>query len=137
MFSQGSKIAVLESKLSMYEELSREMLSKLESAVEKISEGNQRIATILTKHDERIEQSAKTDDLLIKMIEEVKEENKDDHAKVIKRLESVETKVDEVTKFRWILGGAIIIITFIFSQSPVVVDILTPDPEPVRIESTK
>ena len=38
-----------------------EMLSKLESAVEKISEGNNRIAQILTKHDERIEQSMKTD----------------------------------------------------------------------------
>jgi hypothetical protein len=57
MFSQDSKVAVLESKLNIYEDLSREMLSKLESAVEKISEGNNRIAQILTKHDERIEQS--------------------------------------------------------------------------------
>ena len=39
MLSNNSKVAVLESKLDMYEELSREMLSKLESAVEKISEG--------------------------------------------------------------------------------------------------
>lgn len=137
MFSQGSKIAVLESKLSMYEELSREMLSKLESAVEKISEGNQRIATILTKHDERIEQSAKTDDLLIKMIEEVKEENKEDHDKVIKRLEAVEGKVDDVSKFRWLFAGALVIVSFIFSQSSIVVDILTPNLEPARIESTK
>ena len=66
MFSQGSKVAVLESKLDMYEDLSREMLSKLENAVDKISEGNNRIAQILTKHDERIEQSMKTDDLIIK-----------------------------------------------------------------------
>ena len=54
MFSDP-KVAVLESKLDMYEDLSREMLAKLESAVEKISEGNNRIAQILTKHDERIE----------------------------------------------------------------------------------
>ena len=73
MLSQGSKIAVLESKLTMYEELSKEMLSKLESAVDKISEGNNRIAQILTKHDERIEQSMKTDDLIIKMIDELKD----------------------------------------------------------------
>ena len=39
MFSQGSKIEILESKLDMYEDLSREMLSKLENAVDKISEG--------------------------------------------------------------------------------------------------
>jgi hypothetical protein len=75
MFAQGSKVAVLESKLDMYEDLSREMLSKLESAVEKISEGNNRIAQILTKHDERIEQSMKTDTLIIKMIDELKAES--------------------------------------------------------------
>ena len=57
MFSQESKLAVLESKLGIYEDLSREMLAKLEAAVDKISEGNSRIATILAKHDERIEQS--------------------------------------------------------------------------------
>ena len=62
--SQDSKVAVLESKLNIYEDLSREMLAKLEAAVEKISEGNNRIAQILTKHDERIEQSMKTDSLI-------------------------------------------------------------------------
>ena len=60
MLGPDPKVAVLESKLDIYEDLSREMLSKLEAAVEKISEGNNRIAQILTKHDERIEQSMKT-----------------------------------------------------------------------------
>lgn len=72
VFSQDSKVAVLESKLNIYEDLSREMLTKLEAAVEKISEGNNRIAQILTKHDERIAQSMKTDTLIIKMIDELK-----------------------------------------------------------------
>jgi len=137
MFSQESKLAVLESKLGIYEELSREMLSKLEAAVDKISEGNARIATILAKHDERIEQSIKTDELIIRIIDEVKKENQDDHAKVIKRIEELESKLEEFVKFRWILAGAVIIITFAFSQSPLVVDILTPNAQPARIESTK
>ena len=51
MFSD-SKVAQLETKLDIYEELSREMLAKLETAVDKISEGNARIATILAKHDD-------------------------------------------------------------------------------------
>ena len=84
MFSQESKLAVLESKLGIYEDLSREMLSKLESAVDKISEGNSRIATILAKHDERIEQSMKNDALLVKMIDEMKEDNDKEH-KVIEK----------------------------------------------------
>jgi hypothetical protein len=101
MFSQESKLAVLESKLNIYEELSREMLSKLESAVDKISEGNISIANILTKHDERIEQSIKTDDLIIKMIEDVKESNSKEHRAVIKRLEIVENNITELSKFKW------------------------------------
>jgi hypothetical protein len=137
MFSQESKIAVLESKLNIYEDLSREMLSKLEAAVDKISEGNSRIATILAKHDERIEQNIKTDDLIIKMIEDVKEENKIDHKNVIKRLESLETKVEESVRFRWVLVGMFAVISFSFSQSHIVVDMLTPDVEPARMESTK
>ena len=138
MFSQeSSKLAVLESKLSMYEELSREMLSKLESAVEKISEGNSRIATILTKHDERIEQSMKTDELIIKMIEDVKEENKQDYSRVMTRLEKLESKVEDFVKFRWLLVGGAIFLSFIFSQSTVVVDMLTPDSQPARVERTK
>lgn len=117
MFSQESKIAVLESKLNIYEDLSREMLAKLESAVEKISEGNQRIANILTKHDERIEQAIKTDDLIVKMIEEVKEQNTKEHAAVIKRLEEVEKTTQELSKFKWqtaaLAGAAVIIIGFV------------------------
>ena len=114
MFSQESKLAVLESKLNIYEELSREMLSKLEAAVEKISEGNNRIAMILTKHDERIEQSIKTDELIIKMIEDVKEANSREHTAVIKRLETVEKNVNELSKFKWqaaaITGSIVLII---------------------------
>jgi len=137
MFQQNPKLAVLESKLNIYEDLSREMLSKLESAVEKISEGNSRIATILTKHDERIEQSIKTDELIIKMVEDIKQENKEDHVKVVTRLEKLETKVEDLAKFRWIIAGAAIILSFAFSQSHMVVDILTPDQAPVRVETTK
>ena len=117
MFSQESKLAVLESKLNIYEELSREMLSKLEAAVEKISEGNNRIAMILTKHDERIEQSIKTDELIIKMIEDVKESNSKEHSSVVKRLETVENNVAELSKFKWqaaaLSGAAVLIIGFI------------------------
>lgn len=138
MFQQeSSKLAVLESKLSIYEELSREMLSKLEAAVEKISEGNSRIATILTKHDERIEQSIKTDELIIKMIEDIKEDNKKECAKFSTRIEKIENKLEDFAKFRWILAGGAILLSFIFSQSSTVVDILTPDSQPVRIERSK
>ena len=108
-----AKLDVLESKLNIYESLSREMLDKLENAVDKISEGNSRIATILAKHDERIEQSLKTDELMIKMIEDVKHSNSEEHKAVIKRLEKLESNVTELSKFKWqaaaLVGAAILL----------------------------
>jgi len=109
-----AKLDVLESKLNIYESLSREMLDKLETAVDKISDANQHIANILTKHDERIEQSIKTDELIIKMIEDVKGQNSKEHATVIKRLETVEANVADLSKFKWqaaaLVGAAVLIV---------------------------
>ena len=105
MFSQVSKLAVLESKLSMYEDLSREMLAKLESAVDKISESNNRIATILTKHDERIDQNYKNDQIIIKMIEDLKVENKEKSKELNDRMDTLEKEVDDVSKIKWMTAG--------------------------------
>ena len=137
MFSQVSKLAVLESKINIYEELSREMLLKLESAVDKISEGNSRIATILTKHDERIEQSIKSDTLIIKMIEDMKRENKEDHTIVIKRIETLEKVVEDLKKFRWQFGAILAAILVAINLVPVVRSTLTITSDSATIERTK
>lgn len=114
MFSQA-KVAVLESKLDIYEDLSREMLAKLESAVDKISEGNSRIATILAKHDQQIEQNAKSDALLIKMIDEIKERDEKEHQQMFERFEKLETKLQELSKFRWQVGGVFAVAVIVIS----------------------
>ena len=112
-FKNIAKLDVLESKLNIYESLSREMLDKLENAVDKISESNQRIANILTKHDERIDQSIKTDELLVKMIEDVKTANSREHKIVTDRIRSIEDNVAELSKFKWqaaaLVGAAVIL----------------------------
>jgi hypothetical protein len=130
MFNQGSKLAVLESKLNIYEDLSREMLSKLEAAVDKISEGNTKIATILTKHDERIDQSIKSDTLIIKMIGDMKEENKSDHRAVRERIDKLETKVEDVLKTKWMtVGIATVIALFVTVLTPIISGFVTPQIE--------
>lgn len=138
MFSQESKLAVLESKLGIYEDLSREMLSKLEAAVDKISEGNSRIATILAKHDERIEQSMKNDALLVKMIDEMKEDNDKEHKVISDRFNKIDEKIESLVKFRWQVGGvlavAVVAITVINAFLP---KFLTSQPQQVIIERTK
>lgn len=138
MFSQGSKVAVLESKLDIYEDLSREMLTKLEAAVEKISEGNNRIAQILTKHDERIEQSMKTDTLIIKMIEEVKSESDKDHKEMYERINKIEEELGSITKFRWQAGALVAALVLVIGAGSQIAPIfLTSKAAPTTIERTK
>ena len=135
MFTDNSKVAVLESKVDLYEELSKEMLAKLEAAVEKISEGNARIATILAKHDERIEQSIKSDELIIKMIDELKETGEKNNKVIHDRIDRLQVDIKAFSKFRWQVGGVLVVAAIIIGAgSRIVPMFLTPQPQQVIIE---
>ena len=135
MLGSDPKVAVLESKLDIYEDLSREMLSKLEAAVEKISEGNNRIAQILTKHDERIEQSIKSDELIIKMIDEIKATDDKNNKIIHERIDKIQVEIKAFSKFRWQVGGVLIVAALIIGAgSRIVPMFLTPEPQQVIIE---
>ena len=99
------KLAVLESKLDIYEDLSKEMLDKLERAVATISENSNRVAVILERHENRLNESDKNDQLIIKMLEDVKTANTKEHVAVINRLETLENRVNDLATFRWIATG--------------------------------
>ena len=137
MFNQNvpadTKIAVLEERLSSYEV----MMKKIDEAIQIMGKTSQNISKMLAVHEERIEQCNKSDDYLSRVIEELRLENKDQHESVSSRIEKVETKIEELIKFRWIIAGAVIIISFAFSQSHFVVDVLTPDSQEVRMEKAK
>ena len=136
MFAKDDpKVAVLESKLDIYEELSREMLSKLESAVEKISEGNNRIAQILTKHDERIEQSFKSDKLIIKMIDEIKATEEKNHKIIHERIDRLQVEIKAFSKFRWQVGGVLVVAALLIGAGSRIAPIfLTPNQPAAIIE---
>ena len=137
MFSD-SKVAQLETKLDIYEELSREMLTKLETAVDKISEGNARIAQILAKHDERIEQSIKSDELIIKMIDEMKV-NSDKNTQIIHgRIDKIQEDIKSFSKFRWQIGGVLVVGALLIGAGSRLAPIfLTPEPQQVIIQGQK
>ena len=137
MFSD-SKVAALETKLDIYEELSREMLAKLESAVDKISEGNARIAQILAKHDERIEQSIKSDDLIIKMIDEMKITSEKNTQIIHGRIDKIQEDIKAFSKFRWQVGGVLIVGALVIGAGSRIAPLfLTPSPQQVIIPSGK
>ena len=134
-FGFGKNIAVLESKFDMYENLSKEMLDKLERAVTSISENSNKISVILERHENKLEESEKTDALLLKMLDEVKEENKRDHKEVKDRILKVEEKIQEFSKFRWQVGGVIIVASLLIgaTTSGIASNLLTSVASPDRI----
>ena len=88
------KLRVLESKLDIYEDLSKEMLDKLERAVSSIQETNNRVAVILERHENRLDEGERANDSILRLIEKVEEDVK-----------SLEAKVDSLSRFRWLALG--------------------------------
>jgi len=96
-----TKIAVLEERLSSYELL----LKKIDEAIQLMGKTSQNISKMLAVHEERIEQCSKTDDMISKMIEGLKVENKEQHEEVSKRIDKIEVEVKEIGKIKWMTVG--------------------------------
>lgn len=105
MFNQNTtadtKIAVLEERLSAYEL----MLRRIDEAIQLMGKTSQNISKMLAVHDERIEQCHKTDGLITRMIDELKEENREQHQEVARRIDKIEKDVTEIGKIKWMTVG--------------------------------
>ena len=120
------KIAVLESKLDIYEDLSKEMLDKLEKAVGTISENSNKIAIILERHENRLDESERADQLILKMLEEMKERHEKDTETIHTRITSLQKKVDTNAKFVIGAGAVLATIVTVMQVVPPVIKVLTP-----------
>lgn len=121
-----AKLKVLESKLDIYEDLSKEMLDKLERAVGTISENSNKVAVILERHESRLDESDRTDSLILKMMEEMKEQEEKNHRILHDRIDRIQKKVDNNTKF--VIGVTAVLTTLvtILQVVPPIVRVLTP-----------
>ena len=147
MFSKSSnetKIAVLEERLTSYEI----MMKKIDEAIQIMGQTSQNISKMLAVHEEKLDNTSKSDEIIFNRIKSMEDKNTEEHGRVLERFESLEKKidnrielidkkVDDVVKFRWIVVGALVIISFAFSQSSMVVDILTPNSSGVILEKNK
>lgn len=120
------KLAVLESKLDIYEDLSKEMLDKLERAVGTISENSNKIAIILERHEGRLEESERTDKLIIKMIEDLKDKVEKDHETMHQRVSQLQKRVEVNAKFVIGAGAVLATLVAVLQVVPPVVKLLTP-----------
>ena len=130
------KLAVLESKLDIYEDLSKEMLDKLERAVSTISENSNRVSVILERHENRLDESDKSDQLIIRMIEEMKTQEEKNHTVLHDRIDKIQKKVD--VNQRFVIGVTAVLTTLVavLQVIPPIIKVLTPPATASTIERT-
>ena len=121
------RLAVLESKLDIYEDLSKEMLDKLERAVGTISENSNRVAVILERHENRLDESERADKLIIGMLEEMKERHDKDHELVNGRISNIQKKVESNTKFVIATTAVLTTLVTVLQVVPPIMKLLTDD----------
>ena len=120
------RLAVLESKLDIYEDLSKEMLDKLERAVGTISENSNKIAVILERHESRLDESERADKLIIGMLEEMKARHEKDNETIHTRVSALQKKVDVNAKFVIGAGAVLATLVAILQVVPPIIKALTP-----------
>ena len=83
------KVAVLEERLQNFETV----VSKLDSAIEKIAEVNNNVSRMLAVHEERISKQEEIDSILFDKIDKLRDKMDSDHDSVSKRLSLLERKL--------------------------------------------
>ena len=117
MFGNNSQVqlAVLQERFKAHEQI----IDKVDTAIQTLSETNQNICKMLAVHDERIEQC------------------KADDTELCKKVEDIEGKIDNLYKFRWQIGGVVALALVIVGLLPTFMPTLTTVPMSDKIERAK
>ena len=121
-----TKVAILEEKLHTTEQL----MQRIESAIEKMSEVSANVTKMLAVHEQKIDGNDKVDAILFAKIDQLKEKMDTDHNAVLDKLQGLEKKV-------WIGIGVLAAVSFTINNSGLVTSILTQGQDNGRMERLK
>lgn len=109
------RLSTLEAKLDIYEDLSKEMLDKLERAVSSIQQNTNQTAIILERHENRLDEGAKENNAIVALVERVE-----------KKVDQLEKRVSETQKFMWMGAAGISTLVLVAQLGPLLGLRLTP-----------
>ena len=118
-----TKVAILEEKLHTTEQL----MQRIESAIEKMSEVSANVTKMLAVHEQKIDGNDKVDAILFAKIDQLSTKMDKDHNAVLDKLQGLEKKV-------WIGIGIFAAVTLIINNSEILSNILTTTQDNGRIE---
>ena len=128
------KLAVLENKLDIYEDLSKEMLSKLENAVTSIQENTNKTAIILERHENRLDEGDKANQAIIKMIEDHQKYDDRMFENIAGKIKDLEKKVEKNNRF---VVGATAVLATIVTIATVAAPLLSRQPNRASIPAAE
>jgi hypothetical protein len=117
------RVAVLEQKL---EDL-KDIIIKIDNAIEKISEVNSNVTKMLAVHEQRISKQEEYDDIIFNKLDKIRDKFDKDYGDILIRVQIIEKRV-------WMAIGAIACVTFIINNTRFI-EILTPEPKTSIIRS--
>lgn len=120
--AEDVKVAVLEQKL---EDL-KDIIVKIDDAIEKMSEVNSNVGRMLAVHEQRITKQEEVDNLLFTKIDKLRDKVDRDYDSIVSRVQSIEKRV-------WMAIGVITCLTF-FVNNTRLIEILTPQPQSLIME---
>lgn len=120
---ESVKVALLEQKLLDL----KEVVLKIDDAIEKLSEVNVNVGKILAVHEQKITQQENENDKILALIEKVQSKMDTDHTTVLNRIRAIEMRM-------WFGLGVVACISFIINHSSTISRLLTPATEPAIIE---
>jgi len=111
------KVAILEQKI----EDVKDIIIKIDNAIEKLSEVNSNVSKMLAVHEERITKQEETDNILFSKIDKLRDKVDLDYDRIVSRVQTIEKRV-------WMAIGALACLTFLL-RVPTALQILTPQPQ--------
>ena len=121
-----TKVAILEEKIHTTEQL----MQRIESAIEKISEVNANVTKMLVVHEEKINNGEKIENIIFTKIDQIKDKMDKDHTAVLSKLQGLEKKV-------WVGIGVLAAVSFTINNSEMLANILTTTQNNGRMERLK
>lgn len=119
---ESVKVAILEQKLLDL----KDVVVKIDDAIEKLSEVNINVGKILAVHEQKITQQENESDKILELIEKLQTKMDTDHNTVLSRIRAIEMRM-------WFGLGVVACISFLINHSSFLGRLLTPAPQPAII----
>jgi vacuolar-type H+-ATPase subunit I/STV1 len=107
-----SRVSVIEERLNTHEKY----FIKIEESIEKLSDVSLSIKEMLIKHESKLEERVLEEDAIYEKLDEIKNQSHEEHKELNARIDKIENRVEELTKWRYLVAGGLVIVGLFIGQ---------------------